>query len=50
MDQLGTSKYSSALDAEASVRLIIELIIHDRLEHLEDGGALKLMKFWPEVA
>jgi hypothetical protein len=50
IQRLRTSEYTGSPDAEASVRLIVELLLHDRSDHLEDQASRKLLKFCPEVA
>jgi hypothetical protein len=50
IELLRKSECSGAPGAEASTRLIIELLIRDCLDHLNDGGAIKQIKLWPEAS
>ncbi|KXG50500.1 uncharacterized protein PGRI_069910 [Penicillium griseofulvum] len=47
--QLQISEYHRIDNSEASVRVVIELIILDRLHHLSDKGSLEHLQLYPEV-
>ncbi|KAJ5762201.1 uncharacterized protein N7511_005583 [Penicillium nucicola] len=47
--QLQVSQYHTINNSEASVRVVVELLILDRLHHLSDKGSLEHLHLYPEV-
>ncbi|CEO59951.1 hypothetical protein PMG11_04599 [Penicillium brasilianum] len=49
IERLQSSEDHKIDNSEASVRVIVELLILDRLEHLSDDGSLHRLQLYPEV-
>lgn len=49
IERLRSSEYHKIDNSEAWVRVIVELLILDRLEHLSDDGSLQHLQLFPEV-
>ena len=49
IDWLKTSEYHTINNSEASARVVVELVILDRLHHLSDKGSLERLHLYPEV-
>ncbi|KAJ5358610.1 uncharacterized protein N7496_011023 [Penicillium cataractarum] len=47
--QLRDPEYHSIQTSESSVRVIVELLILDRLHHLADAGLIERLRLYPEV-
>ncbi|KAJ5658238.1 uncharacterized protein N7484_001887 [Penicillium longicatenatum] len=47
--RLQVSEYHTIDNSEASVRVVVELLILDRLHHLSDKGSLEHLQLYPEV-
>jgi hypothetical protein len=47
--RLQISEYHTIDNSEASVRVVVELLILDRLHHLSDKGSLEHLQLCPEV-
>ncbi|KAJ6119390.1 hypothetical protein N7523_003670 [Penicillium sp. IBT 18751x] len=47
--RLQISEYHTIDNSEASVRVVVELLILDRLHHLSDKGSLERLQLYPEV-